>query len=61
MSLISGGMLSSVRLPLFNVELLYVEGVEEMAASSKSAWLDPSQLTLFHPPENEFHTRLEVR
>lgn len=54
-------MLQSVRLPLFVVEIAYVEGVEGMAASSKTAWVDPSELMQFLPTENEFHTRLEVR
>lgn len=54
------GVLKKTRLPLFVVEIAYAEGVEELATSSKSTCVDPSELIAFHPPETEFHTRLEV-
>lgn len=53
-------MLTSVRLPLFVVEIAYADGIQELATSSKIASVDPSELVVFHPSENEFHTRLEV-
>lgn len=56
----SGGTLKSVRLPLFVVEIAYAEGDEELATSSKNAFVDPSELVVVNPSENEFHTRLEV-
>lgn len=55
------GKSKGVRLPLFEVELAYVEGIEELAAASRNPTADPSELMLIYPPENEFHTRLEVR
>lgn len=55
------GTARNVRLPLFEVELAYIEGMDESAASSKTVASDLSELINFHPPENEFHTRLEVR
>ncbi len=53
-------MLTSVRLPLFVVEITYADGIQELGASSKIASVDPSELMVFQPSENEFHTRLEV-
>jgi len=54
-------MLKSVRLPLFVVEIAYAGGIQELATSSKISCVDPSELVVFQPSENEFHTRLEVR
>ncbi|CAM9656208.1 unnamed protein product [Ascophyllum nodosum] len=48
------------RQPLFVVELTYTEAIEDIATSSTHPWVDPSQFIRFNPPENEFHTRLEV-
>lgn len=56
----SGGALKSMRLPLFVVNLAYAEGIEELTTSSKNAFVDPSELIVVNPSENEFHTRLEV-
>ncbi|CAM9257500.1 unnamed protein product [Scytosiphon promiscuus] len=54
------GKLKSAQPPLFIVELLYAEGIDELATSSNNVQADPSGLVLFRPSENEFHTRLEV-
>lgn len=48
-----------MRLPLFVVEIAYAEGIEELT-SSKYAFVDPSELIVVNPSENEFHTRLEA-
>lgn len=56
----SGGVLKSVRLPLFAVDIAYAEGVEEVTTSSKNTFVDVSEMIVVSPSENDFHTRLEV-
>lgn len=56
----SYGKLKSTPPPLFIVELAYAADIDELATSSNNVQADPSELVVFHPSEDEFHTRLEV-
>lgn len=49
-----------MRLPLFEVEFRYDERIEELATLSENVVVDPLEFLAVSPPENEFHTRLEV-
>lgn len=49
-----------MRLPLFEVEFRHDERIEELATSPENVVVDPLEFLDISPPENEFHTRLEV-